>query len=409
MKKIVVLGTLDTKGRQLMHLKERIEAQGHKAIVIDLSMGKIASFKGDFTPCEILSLSEKGIEEFRNKEGLSELKKIMAIKAGDKVMELLSKGGVDGIVALGGTTMSILASQVMQRLPYGIPKVLGTTAAQPAYVKEYFDASDITVMQLLIEVGGENDLVYHAVEQVAGAISGMVDESRHYKSLLLPPSAVAITELNFSQNCARSVELLLEEKGYQVFSFHAQGISDRVMDKMIAQGFFSGVIDIVPAGLVEEHFGGTRAAGMERMDAAIERGIPLVLTPCCLNLTSAGPASKNYEKFSSRPSHKVDQFRSYVRFNVEELRMVARLYSEKLNKATGPVKLLFPTKGWSGIDKEGTVLHNPEEDRIFLDVLKKLLKVQIDIEEVDCNLEEPDFALKLVESFDSIYRSVYKK
>jgi uncharacterized protein (UPF0261 family) len=89
--------------------------------------------------------------------------------------------------------------------------------------------------------------------------------------------------------------------------------------------------------------------------------------------------------------------------------MVARLYSEKLNKATGPVKVLFPTRGWSSIDKEGTVLHNPEEDRIFLDVLKKLLKVRIDIEEVDCNLEEPDFALKLVESFDSIYRSVYKK
>lgn len=405
MKKIVILGTLDTKGQQVTYLKERIEARGQKTIIMDLSMGNIASFKADVTPCEILSLSEKGIEDFRNTEGLSELKKIMALRAGDKVMELLSKGEIDGIVTLGGITMAILASQIMQRLPYGIPKVIGTTAAMPAYVKEFFGASDITVMQLLIEVGSINLLVNHAIEQVAGAISGMVDESRNYKSLVLPASAVAITELNFSQKCARSVEILLEEKGYQVFSFHAQGISDRVMDKMISQGFFSGVIDIVPAGLAEEFFGGTRAAGTERLDAAIERGIPLVLTPCCLNLTGAGPASRNAEKYASRPSHKVDQFRSYVRFNIEELRMIARLYSEKLNKATGPIKLLYPTKGWSAIDKEGSVLYNPDEDRLFLDVLKKLLKVKIDIEEVNCNLEDPEFATKLVDNFDSMFKS----
>ncbi len=409
MKKIVILGTLDTKGQQVTYLKERIEARGQKTIIMDLSMGNIASFKADVTPCEILSLSEKGIEDFRNTEGLSELKKIMALRAGDKVMELLSKGEVDGIVTLGGITMAILASQIMQRLPYGIPKVIGTTAAMPAYVKEFFGASDITVMQLLIEVGSINLLVDHAIEQVAGAISGMVDESRNYKTLVLPASAVAITELNFSQKCARSVEILLEEKGYQVFSFHAQGISDRVMDKMISQGFFSGVIDIVPAGLAEEFFGGTRAAGMERLDAAIERGIPLVLTPCCLNLTGAGPASKNAEKYASRPSHKVDQFRSYVRFSIEELRMIARLYSEKLNRATGPIKLLYPTKGWSAIDKEGSVLYNPDEDRLFLDVLKKLLKVKIDIEEVNCNLEDPEFATKLVDSFDIMFKSVQKQ
>jgi uncharacterized protein (UPF0261 family) len=409
LKKIIILGTLDTKGKQIMYLKEIIEARGQKTIVIDLSMGNVASFKGDFTPCDILALSEKGIEEFRNSEGLSELKKLMAARVGDKVMDLLSKDEVDGIVTIGGITMAILASQIMQRLPYGIPKVIGTTAAMPAYVKEFFDATDITVMQLLVEVGSVNELVNHAIEQVAGAISGMVDESRHYTSLQVPQNSVSITELNFSQKCARLVETLLEEKGYQVFSFHAQGISDRVMDKMISQGFFSGVIDIVPAGLAEEFFGGTRAAGMERLDAAIERGIPLVLSPCCLNLTGAGPASKNNEKYASRPSHKVDQFRSYVRFNIEELRMIARLYSEKLNRANGPVKLIYPTKGWSGIDREGSVLYNPKEDRLFLDVLKKLLKVEIDIEEVDCNLEDPEFAVRLVDSFDDMFKGIQQR
>jgi uncharacterized protein (UPF0261 family) len=98
-----------------------------------------------------------------------------------------------------------------------------------------------------------------------------------------------------------------------------------------------------------------------------------------------------------------------VRFSIEELRMIARLYSEKLNRATGPIKLLYPTKGWSAIDKEGSVLYNPDEDRLFLDVLKKLLKVKIDIEEVNCNLEDPEFGVKLVDSFDTMFKSVQKQ
>ena len=68
-------------------------------------------------------------------------------------------------------------------------------------------------------------------------------------------------------------------KGYSVYPFHANGTSDRAMDRLIAQGFFDGVIEIVPAGLIEAKFKGNRAADMERLDAAGERGIPQVWAP----------------------------------------------------------------------------------------------------------------------------------
>ncbi|MCX5803655.1 MAG: Tm-1-like ATP-binding domain-containing protein [Proteobacteria bacterium] len=44
MKKIVILGILDTKGQQLMYLKERIEARGQKSVMMDISMGDIPAF-----------------------------------------------------------------------------------------------------------------------------------------------------------------------------------------------------------------------------------------------------------------------------------------------------------------------------------------------------------------------------
>ena len=35
-KKIIVLGTVDTKGEQLQFLKERIESRGHDAVIMDI-------------------------------------------------------------------------------------------------------------------------------------------------------------------------------------------------------------------------------------------------------------------------------------------------------------------------------------------------------------------------------------
>ena len=101
-----------------------------------------------------------------------------------------------------------------------------------------------------------NTLVKNAIAQVAGAIAGMVEEAYDYRSLKLPYPAIAVTELGFSDQCAKYVEQLLTEKGYSVYPFHAQGISDRAMDRLISQGFFDGVIEIVPAGLIEERFKG---------------------------------------------------------------------------------------------------------------------------------------------------------
>ena len=130
MKKIVILGTLDTKGQQIAYLKEKIEARGQKAVIMDLSMGGEPPFKADITPSELLACSGSGsnVPAFLKKKGIAELKKVMAIGAGNKVMELLSKGEIDGIVALGGLSMAMLAAHVMQKLPFGIPKVIGTTA-----------------------------------------------------------------------------------------------------------------------------------------------------------------------------------------------------------------------------------------------------------------------------------------
>ena len=407
-KTIVILGTLDTKGEQLTLLKRKIEARGHIALIMDLSMGAVPSMQADVPASEIARLGGKEITELVKSRDRSSLTKVMTSGAQQKVLDLLSKGEVDGIIAMGGASMALIGSRVMAKLPYGLPKVIATPAAMPTYISEWFGAMDVVVMQLIMEFAGMNNLLETVILQAAGAISGMVEEALPLTSLKLPYPSVAITQLGFNEQCAAEVKRLLEAKGYHVYPFHAQGISDRSMERLIAQGFLDGLIDIVPAGLMEELFEGNRAAGMERLDAAIDRGLPHVLAPCTLNVTGAGPTRRNKERYISRPRIlKIDEIRAMTRYNADEMKQAAKLYAEKLNRAKGPVKFLIPLRGWSSIDKEGSVLYDPVEDRIFVDELRRHLKSEIAIEELDCNLEDSPFAQALVESFEKMFREAH--
>jgi len=405
-KKIVIVGTMDTKGEQLMMLKEKIAAIGHHPVLMDLSMGGKHSYDADIGPNEIASLAGKQMEDIFAEEDRSVITNWMTQGAVAKARALLGENSLDGIVSLGGMSIALIGARIMSQLPFGIPKVIGTTAAMPAYVGKLFGATDITVMQLIMEIAGTNDLIKNAISQVAGAICGMAAASADHRELKLPKGSIAITQIGFSDRCAKNVENLLEEKGYAVFPFHAQGISDRAMDKLISQGFFDGVIDIVPAGLIEAKTSGNRAADMTRLDAAGERGIPQVWAPCCLNITGAGPTRVNREKYeASGRVFKMDEMRSMARFPKDELEIGARLYAEKLNNAKGPVKLVVPLKGWSSIDKPGSVLYDPEQDGYFIEVLKKQLEKPIEIEEIDANLEDFETAKKLVDSLDAMIAS----
>ena len=405
---IVILGTLDTKAEHLLLLKKKIEARGHTALIMDLSMGSLPAFSGDIAADEIARLGGRTLEELIAGGNRSFSADIMIKGAQKKVAELLSKGQLHGIVAMGGASMALMGSRIMSGLPFALPKVIATPAAMPTYISEWFGSMDVVVMQVIMEFAGMHNLIEAVITQVAGAVSGMVEEGVDHSSLTLPHPSVGVTQIGFNEACASEVKRLLEEKGYHVYPFHANGISDRSMERLIAQGFLDGLIDIVPAGLIEELFQGNRAAGMERLDAPIARGMPLVLAPSTFNVTGCGPTRRMKERFYNRqPTLQIDEIRFMTRYTPDEMRQGARLYAEKLNRVKAPVKLFVPLRGWSSVDKPGSVLYDPEKDQIFMEELKSLLKpgIPLEIEEVDCNLEDREFARALVEGFEKLFRS----
>jgi len=404
-KKIVVLGTLDTKGEQLGFLKDCIEKRGHSTIIVDLSMGGEPLFQADITPEDIAQAAGKTIEEVNASKDRALMTEIMEKGAIERLKQLHFEGKIEGIIAAGGISMALMGSHIMRVLPFGVPKIIVCPAAMPVYVGQWFSTMDIAVMQCILEFAGLNDLLKSALARAAGAICGMAEESPPSISLKLPKGSVAITQFGVSENCASHVRTYLEEKGYSVNPFHAQGVSDQAMDSLVEQGYFDGVVEIVPAGVIEEIFDGNRSAGPNRLEAAGKRGIPQVIAPCGINLTGCGPTRKHPERYEGRPSIKVDELRAWTRYNSNELIAAAKVYADKLNKARGPVKIIFPLRGWSSVDREGSILYRPDEDRVFVNELKRHLKPAIKIEDIDCNLEDPIYAKALVDSLDDMMKS----
>jgi uncharacterized protein (UPF0261 family) len=282
----------------------------------------------------------------------------------------------------------------------------------PAYAARYIGTKDITMMHSVVDISGINDLTKAVLERAAGGICGMAAASGGPVKPLSTSPLIAITTFKFAEECGQHAMDLLEKKGYTVIPFHAQGIGDSAMEELIEQGLFQGVIDLVPAGVIEELLGGNRAAGPHRLEAAGKRGIPQVLTPCGFDMLSCGPLSRREAgdplwtslRLAERKIFIPDEFRVAARTSGDEVCRVAEVIARKLNESKGPVKFFIPTRGWSSLSTKGADLYEPVTDDLFAPALKKRLRPGIEVSELPMELNSPEFAEVLVTALDSMMK-----
>lgn len=415
-KTIIILSTLDTKGSEAAFLKKLIQERGHRVILLDTNTGGEPSIPPDISAKEVAEAGGGNIEEVRRTKDTAKVSTIMIEGAIKKVKSLLEKGDLDGIISFGGASNTAIATTIMKSLPFGIPKVmLSSTAAMPAYAGGYFGTKDIAMIHSVVDIAGFNPLVEDVLKRAAGAICGMVEMGGGLTSLSRTAhkkELIALTEFKFSEKCCSHVRHLLEEKGFEVIPFHAQGIGDRAMEDLIGERLFQGVMDIVPAGVGEQLLGGNRAAGPNRLENAGRLGIPQLITPCGFDMLSCGPLERGdrgdplwiSKEIKNRKLFIPDSFRVQARTNAQELREIAREVARKLNQSKGPVSILIPLRGWSSLDKKGMPLYDPEADRAFVDELKLHLHSRIPLIELNLHLNTREFAQEAIRLFlSSLY------
>jgi len=419
---IAIIGMLDEREPAIRLLKQEIEKKGHKTIVIDISIGTggiVPSLKAEVTDDDVARAGGSTAKEIREMV-LKERDKATSIMSNGlikKVLELYKTGRVKGVIAIGGMTTSLISLGALKALPFGTPKILvSSTAAMPAYASkfaEYFATADITVMHSVIDTVGLNPLVESLVVNAANAICGMVEGFKPIKKG--ERISIALTEFGFCDKGAHYVRELLEQKNYNVVSFHAQGLGDRAVENLVKQGLFDAFIDLAPGGLSEYLLGGNRAAGPDRLEGACEQGIPYILTPCGFDMISCGPLERRDKgdplwvsrKLAERKMLIQDAFRVQVRTNEDEVRLVARTVAEKLRKHKNKklVKFIIPLKGFSSLSVEGGPLYDPDVDKAFIDELKKNMDPAIEIIEVDTHINTPEFAKVVVEALIDCFKA----
>jgi len=414
---IVIVSSLDTKGQEVKFLKDLIEQRGHNTVLLDMSMRGEPQIPAD-VPCEeVARAGGTSLQEIKTStKGRSEITSIMIEGAIRKVLELYQTGKLDGIVSVGGVSNTAMGTDIMKSLPFGVPKLMVSSgAAMPSYAGGFFGSSDMTIISSVVDMAGLHELSKSILRRAAGAICGMVESGAgsvidSLKKMDKP--LVALTQFQYSEVCCDFIRQYLEERGFIVIPCHADGVGDRAMEKLLDQGIFDGVVDIVPGGLSEQLLGGNRAAGPDRLEAAGKRGVPQVMTPCGFDMISCGPLQRKDKSdplwisrnIADRNYFVQDSYRVQARTNVEELRLIAKTVADKLSRTRGPVKFLIPERGWSSLSVKEQPLYDPDADRIFIEELRKLLKPEVEVRKLDTHLNTKEFAMAVVEAFETMMK-----
>ena len=401
-KTVLIISTLDTKGLETEYLVDKLKALGLDTLLMDISMRGDAPSSADIPPERVAAAAGSNFEEIRNSRNRSQITNITIAGAARIAGDLLSENKLKGVIAIGGSTGTLMATDVMRSLPFGTPKVMiSSTAALPGLATRYIGTGDIALFHSVIEISGVSDLLKNVMDRAAEALAGMV-LGKITSAKTGEGKAIALTMLGPCEKCASAVRAGLEDKGFQVIGFSAAGIGDRAMEDMIANGFFQGVVDLAPGGVGEHLFGFMRDAGPHRLETAGKAGIPQIISTCSVNHMT--PAKSKYKPdFHERRKYDLDKFRTWIRLSSDELKEVAGAFAAKLNQATGPVSVVIPQNGWSSVDSPENPTYDPQEDQVFVVTLRRQLKPGISIVQIPANMEDEAFAQAIISAALEIF------
>jgi uncharacterized protein (UPF0261 family) len=308
------------------------------------------------------------------------------------VEKLYHEGVIDGLIAIGGAEGSVIARSAMDALPLGVPKIAVSTIASGKHLfSDLIGYNDATVMHSVIDILGINSISRSVFNNAVGAIVGMVKvkpEASEKKIKRIGISMMGTT----TKPIMSVIKPELEKRGYEVLTFHANGTGGDCMDTLASEGFFNAVLDFSTNELVANNLGGLHVAKPGRMEAALEMGVPTVVTPGAANILVLSSEEALQSKYDGRQKYYHNPNITLINTTVAELKIIAATFAEKLNKAKGKIKFLYPAQGFCSQDKEGLTLWNPNGNPVFLKELKRNVRPEIPIIEVDAHINDDEFA-----------------
>jgi uncharacterized protein (UPF0261 family) len=386
-KTVVVVGALDTKGAEFDYVRQLIQRAGLDVLTVDFSVLGEPAFAPDIDRAEVAVAGGGDLDRWRSGEHKDEAMAGMAAGLAVVVRRLYDQGRLDGVVSMGGSNGTSIATTAMRALPIGVPKLVASTVGA-GDISAYAGTRDVTVMPSIVDIAGFNRISRRIYANTAAAIAGMVAAE--------PPAAadapvIAVSAFGNSAGGVDQARAQMEKQGYEVLAFHATGAGGRTMEDLVRDGYFRGVLDLTTTELADEVCGGVFSAGPDRGHAAPECGVPVVLIPGCVDMANFGAPQTVPARYAGRNLYQWNPNVTLLRTNVEENTRIGEMLADAANAATGPVAILLPLRGVSVLDRPGGAFWDPDADHACYQAIRSHLKPSVPVEEIDANINDEAF------------------
>lgn len=391
---IAIVGTFDSKAEEHMFLKDRIEEKGLQALTIHVGTKAPSPVQVHLNLYEFLNKSNPSVLENRDNAIMAMIREAKA-----RINQLYQDGEICGIISAGGGTGTHLCSSIMQELPLNVPKIMVSTVASKD-MSRIVGTKNITMVHCVADLLGVNSISGMILDQAAGAICGMVQSRWTSKK---EKKRIALTMFGFITDSAEMIKQYMEEMGYEVIAFHANGTGGMAMEELASAGYFNGILDLATHELADDLMGGyCSGIGPDRLQPFAGRAVPRLVIPGGLDCAVLEFTRDTVpEEFKNRNIFFYD-FRSAIRLNEDEANLLAVRLAEKLNQDPSAIKVLIPKRGWSEADREGAPLYDPAMNEKFIRKLRQDLHPAIEIIEIDFHINDPSFAKEASKIMDKM-------
>lgn len=392
-KTILLIGTFDTKGAEFAYVRDLIVERGHLVVTIDVGVIGVPGLVADVSATQVAEAGGGSLTVLRSGGDRAAALDVMITGAIKVALQLNGEGRCDGLLGLGGSGGTAVATAVMRALPIGLPKIMVSTLAS-GDTRPYVGVSDITLMYSVVDIGGLNRLSRRILANAAGAVCGMVEQSL---PTVEDKPLLAATMFGVTTPCVTAMREQLEQSGYEVLVFHATGSGGQALENLIEAGFVAGVADVTTTEWCDELVGGVLSAGPQRLESAGRKGLPQVVSCGALDMVNFWAFDTVPEKFRFRRFHRHNENVTLMRTTPDECSDLGRILAEKLNVAKGPVTVFIPLRGVSALDQDGQPFYWPEADAALFASLRQHLQSPVQLVELDLHINDSEFAKALAD------------
>jgi uncharacterized protein (UPF0261 family) len=384
---VALLGTFDTKGTEYAFLRDRLGDHGITTVLVDVGVFEPRGVGPDVTRQDVARAVGADVGALATAADRGVAVATMAKGAEAVVTDLYHRGRIRGVMALGGSGGTAIATAAMRSLPIGVPKLMVSTVAS-GDTRPYVGSADVTMMPSVVDISGVNAVSSRVLSNAAAAMAGMVTVGA---PVAIDKPLIGATMFGVTTPCVTHARQLLEKLGYDVLVFHATGVGGKSLEDFARRGLLAGVLDITTTELADDLVGGVLSAGPRRLEGAGKAGIPQVVSLGALDMVNFGPRPTVPPAFEGRRLYVHNPTVTLMRTSPDECHELGRRVGAKLSAAEGPKALFVPLRGVSAIAVEGQPFYDPAADAALLSGLHETIG-DVEVREMDMDINDARFA-----------------